>query len=98
VELCGGLATGLEALLRAGYDIDSYVWVDIDIDEHTVVPRRIARLILQFPDLLSQKAIKDWDFRLPIDVRTISPELLRASFPEIISRTWIDRKTPPKDP
>ena len=37
VELHGGLATGLKALLRVGYAIHSYVWVDIDPDAHMVV-------------------------------------------------------------
>ena len=44
VELRGGLATGLEALLRAGYAIRSYVWVDIDPDAHMDVSHRITHL------------------------------------------------------
>jgi hypothetical protein len=44
MELCGGLATGFEALLRAGYAINSYVWVDIDPDAHTVVSHRISHI------------------------------------------------------
>jgi hypothetical protein len=37
---------------------------------------------LQFPHLLPSEAIKDWNSRLPMDVRAISPDLLRAAFPE----------------
>jgi hypothetical protein len=80
-NFCGGLATGLEALLRAGYAISSYAWVDIDPDAHTVASHRIACLRHQFPHLLPPEAIKDWDCRLPMDVPTISPELLNATFP-----------------
>ena len=46
VELCGGLATGLEALLGAGYAIGSYVWVGIDPNAHTTASHRIAHLRL----------------------------------------------------
>ncbi len=37
---------------------------------------------LQFPYLRPLEALVDWNSRLPMDVRTISPELLRATFPE----------------
>jgi hypothetical protein len=82
VELCGCLATGLEALLRAGYAIRSYICVDIDPDAHMDVSHRITHLRHQFPNLLTPEAITDWDSRLPMDVRTISHELLRATFPD----------------
>ena len=82
VELCGGFATGLKALLGAGYAINSYVWEGIDPDAHTAASHRIARLRLQFPHLLPPETTKDWDSRLPMDVRTIFLELLRATFPE----------------
>ena len=78
----GGSATGLEALLRAGYVINSYVWVDIDLDAHTAVFHRIAHLRHQFPHLLPPETIKDWGSRFPIEVRSIFLELLRATFPE----------------
>jgi hypothetical protein len=84
VDLCAELSTGLESLLGVGYAIDSYGWVDIDPDAHTVVSRRITHLRLQFPHLLPSEAITDWNSRLPMDVRTISQELLRATFPEVI--------------
>ncbi len=59
VELCGGLATGLEAVLRAGYAINSYAWVDIDPYAHIAVSHRIADLRLKFPLLIPSKGIKD---------------------------------------
>jgi len=59
MELCGGLATGLEALLRAGYAISSYAWVDTDSNAHTVASHRIACLRHRFPHLLLPEDIKD---------------------------------------
>jgi len=82
VELFGSLATGLEALLRAGYAIHSFVWVEIDPDAHIDVPHHNTHLRHQFPHLLPPKAIKDWDSQLPMDARTISLELFRATFLE----------------
>ena len=67
VELCGGLATGLEALLRYGYAINPYAWVDIDPDAHTATSHCIVCLRLQFPNLLPPEVIKDWDSRLPME-------------------------------
>jgi hypothetical protein len=82
VELCGGLATGLEALFKAGYAIRSYVWVDIDPDAHMAVSHRITHLRQQFPNLFLPEALTEWDSRLPRVVRTISPKLIRATFPD----------------
>ena len=82
MELCGALATGLEALFRAGYAIRSLVWVDIDPDAHMAVSHRITHLRQQFPTLLPPEVLTDWDSRLPMNVRTISPELIRATFPD----------------
>jgi hypothetical protein len=82
VELCGGLATGLEALLKACYAISSYAWVDKDPDAHTAASRRIAYLRLQFSHLLPLEVIQKWVSRLPMDARAISPELFRVKFPK----------------
>jgi hypothetical protein len=59
VELCGGLATGLEALLQAGYAIISYAWVDTDPDAHTAASQRVAYLRHKFPHLLPPEAVHD---------------------------------------
>ena len=51
VEFYGGLTTGLEALLKAGYEIGSNTWIDTGSDSHAAASHRIAYLILQFPHL-----------------------------------------------
>ena len=56
VELCGGLATGLDALLRVGYAISSYAWVDTNPDARTAASHRITYLRYQFPYLLPPEA------------------------------------------
>jgi len=81
-ELCGGLATCLEALLRAGCVIRSYTWVDTYPGAHMAAAQRIACLRHNFPHLFLPEAVQDWDSRLPLDVRTSSPDLLSATFLE----------------
>jgi len=51
-ELCGGLATGLEAFLKTGYAVASYTWVDAYLDAHVAVSHRLSRLKIQCPHLL----------------------------------------------
>jgi hypothetical protein len=83
VELYGGLDTGLETLLKSGYAIGSYTWTDTDPNAPKTASHRVAQLMHQFPHLLPQEAIQDWESRIPMDVRTISLELLSAArFPE----------------
>ncbi len=49
VELCGGIATGLEAILKSGHAVASYTWVDIDPDAHTATIHRLDRLHNRHP-------------------------------------------------
>jgi hypothetical protein len=82
VGLFGGLETGLEALLKVGYAIASYAWVGIDSDAHATVSHPLTRLTYQYPQLLPPEAIRDWDSRLPMDVRTDSMKLFAETFSE----------------
>jgi hypothetical protein len=42
LELYGGMATGLEALLKAGHHIKTYTWADKDPDAYTSLQHRIT--------------------------------------------------------
>jgi hypothetical protein len=81
VELCGGIATRLEAVLKAGHEVASYTLADIDLDAHTTTAHRLARLHSRHPRLLTLEAIDEWDTRLPMDARTITPALFTHAFP-----------------
>ena len=81
VELCGGIATGLEAALKSGLTIASYTWADIDPDAHTATAHRLKRLQHRHPLLLPEEATTGWDTRLPMDTRTITPALFTQAFP-----------------
>ncbi len=59
----------------------SYTWADIDPDAHTATSHRLARLHDRHPLLFPPEAIDGWDTRLPMDARTITPELFTHAFP-----------------
>jgi hypothetical protein len=74
-ELCGGLSTGLEAIEKAGYKVAFYTWADN-------VPRRSnGGFSPSFPINIRISgspptgATPEWDSRLLMDARFISPEV-----------------------
>ncbi len=81
VELCSGIATRLEVVLKSGHVVASYTWVDIDLDAHTATSHRLARLHDRHPLLLPLEAIDGWDTRLPMNARTITHELFTHALP-----------------
>ena len=59
----------------------SYTWADIDPDAHTTTSHKLARLHALYPFLLPPEAMDGWDTRLPMDTKTITPELFTQPFP-----------------
>ena len=57
VEVCAGIATGMEILLRARHHIATYSWADINPDAHTATLHRLSLLQSRFPTLLSPASI-----------------------------------------
>ena len=81
VEICGGLATGLHAALRAGHVVASYSWADINPDALVAARARLRRLHHRYPDQLPLSALKGWNTRLPFNANCLSPGVLR-NFPD----------------
>ena len=81
IELCAGIGTGLEALLKAGYTIGSYTWADINPDGHTVLQHTIPTLHKQYKKQFPPSATQGWDTKLPFDINLITRELLMQKFP-----------------
>ena len=81
IELCAGIGTGLEALLKAGYQIGSYTWADINPDGHTVLQHTIPTLHEQYKGQFPLSATQGWDTRLPFDINLITREMLIEKFP-----------------
>jgi RNase H-like domain found in reverse transcriptase/Reverse transcriptase (RNA-dependent DNA polymerase)/Integrase zinc binding domain/PHD-finger/Integrase core domain/C-5 cytosine-specific DNA methylase len=70
IELCGGMCSGLEAMLLTGAVVNKYLYCDIDPLARRVAEFRISNLLARFPGRLSMEAIAP-AFDLPQDVTAI---------------------------
>lgn len=77
MELCGGLGTFLEALLRNGYIIQRYTYVDSDPMAQKAIRHRLWRLHAKYPRQLPVNSFQDYD-SLPQDVHRITARHLRS--------------------
>jgi hypothetical protein len=75
MELCGGICTGLDALLRLGIRINRYHYVDNDKETRQVAQFRLTELSAKYPE---QFPITAWThaFDLPQDVRRVTNDIL----------------------
>ena len=80
IELFGGICAGLEMVLRCGYPVHQYLYVDNDPEVRRVALFRMRGLREAYPSLLSQEAVEG-AFQLPQDVRQLRPELLKPLLP-----------------
>ena len=75
MELCGGIATELEAVFIVGHAVASYTWADIDQTptppQHTDSPGYTTGT----PSSSPPEAMEGWDTRLPMDAITITPAI-----------------------
>ena len=81
-ELYGGLATGLEAILRMGYVVASYTCTDIYPDAQAAVAHRLSRLRVTYPHLLLSEAILNWATTMRMNTGSISHDVFNATLPE----------------
>jgi len=81
LELCAGISSSLEALLRAGVRIKRYHYVDKDPLARKVAAFRLANLSARYPDLFPPSA---WAsaFELPQDVTAIQDYHLHQTLTE----------------
>jgi len=56
--------------------------MDTDPDAHTAVFHRLSRLSFRYPHLLPPEVTQGWGSRLPIDTRTIIPEVFTKAIPK----------------
>ena len=57
LEIYGGTTAGLEALLKTGNYIQTYMWADTNAYAHTAVQQRLTQLHHQYPAQLPLTAI-----------------------------------------
>ena len=70
IELCGGMCTGLEAVLLAGFRVNTYLYSDIDPLARRVAQFRVNNLVAQYPNLITPDAVAHM-FALPQDVQQV---------------------------
>ena len=81
MELCGGLGIFLEALLRNGYNIARYTYVDNDPVARSAMAHRLDCLHCRYPRQLPASAYQH-HLSLPQDVHCITPDHL-ATLPPV---------------
>ena len=77
MELCGGLGVFLEALLRNGYNVARYTYVDHDPIARSAMSHRLDCLHCRYPRQLPASAYRQ-HLALPQDVHCITPDHLAA--------------------
>jgi hypothetical protein len=82
LEIYGGTAAGLEALLRTGHHIKKYTGADTNPDTHTSTKHRLAQLQKQYPTQLPLTSITQWDNLLPLEPTLITTNNIAATIPE----------------
>lgn len=75
LELCGGLGVFLEALLRSGYTIGRYTYVDSDTAARAAISYRLDCLHARYPKQLPVAAFRDC-FALPQNVHQLTEQQL----------------------
>ncbi len=81
-EICGSLATGLEALFRVGYAVASYIWTDTVPVAQAAVAHRLTRLRATYPHLLPSETKRNLAAIWPMDIISITPDVFNATLPE----------------
>ena len=92
IELCGGIATMLQALLKAGVRIQRYYYVDNDPVARQLVGHLLPKLSAQYPGQLPMSGHAQ-AFNLPQDLREVTRDHMRETMiwddtPYLVTTGW----------
>ena len=82
MELCGGIATFLEACLRNGLSISRYTYSDASSMARQAAHRRITRLQCRYPRQLPAAAVDEWT--------SVSQDVHQITAPQLASLPPVD--------
>ena len=82
MELCGGIATFLEACLRNGLSVSRYTYSDASSMARQAAHRRITRLQRRYPRQLPAAAIEEWT--------SVSQDVHQITAPQLASLPPVD--------
>jgi len=71
VDLCGGIATSLDAFLQLGYFVQAYAYADVDPDAQLAAAFRLQQLRSRFPLSIAPDAEAWFLHHLPQDIHDI---------------------------
>jgi hypothetical protein len=101
LELYGGTATSMEALLKAGHHLKTYACADTDPDAYTSFQHRIIQMQESYPLQLPLSSTAHWNTLLPLHTTFITLAHLQINFPTsidvIIANLPTYPPTTPKD-
>ena len=75
IELCAGMCSGLEMMLRAGVRVNRYYYVDIDPKARAVADFRVANFSAIYPNQFPPNAWKSM-YQLPQDLNHVNATVL----------------------
>ena len=78
IDLFGGLASSIEAVLKANYNVIRYVYVDNDREVQTIAKHRLGELSVRFSNQLNHAAIEEAFSAFPMDVELITDQHITA--------------------
>ena len=84
VDLCGGIPTSLDCVLRLGYKVRGYAYVDVDPEARWVAYNRVQQLMVAYPGQVPGDLHVTFLQHLPQDVHDIWPahlDALSAAYP-----------------
>jgi hypothetical protein len=78
LELCAGLASGIEVVLLSGIKVNAYYYVDRDPVAREIAQFRLANLSAKFPDLFPHMA---WEaaFSSPHDLNHLNAHYIERT-------------------
>ena len=88
MELCGGICTGLEALLRSGVRVNQYLYVDKDPLAQEMARFRLGQMSAKYP---TQFPLAAWEhaFQMPQDLTKVEDHhVSTATAPKQAHRQW----------
>jgi site-specific DNA-cytosine methylase len=81
VELCGGILSATEALLRTGVKIRELHVCKVDLEARALAAVRLEMLSKTFPELLAPKAFARCFSSLPQNIAVIKDKHVRELWP-----------------
>jgi hypothetical protein len=76
-ELCGGMSTGLEALLKCGFKIRRYFYMDTDPDAKAIAMYRFEQFLFHYPNQVPSDIIPRAFLHTPQDINQITTDILQ---------------------